>query len=390
MTKKVYVYKAKRSAIWKYKKTLSNTSCRDISKGITNELFKDEIKPKNIDEVIVGNVLSAGNGQNIARQVLIDSGIPKDRCGFSVNMVCGSGLKAVEIAFNDIKMRKAKCVLAGGVENMSMAPMLRNRFDESQDLIDHMVFDSLTDIFSYKHMGITAENVAKKYSITREEQDEFSYNSQIKVQNALKENKFYDEIVPITTKDGIVFDKDEFPRADTSLEKLSSLSPAFKKNGTVTAGNASGINDGGAFLIIGNDKIKAKPMVELVDFAEKGCDPKYMGLGPYYAISKLLQKNKLSINDIDLFEINEAFASQSIAVINLLSKKYNLNKEDFIKKINVNGGAIALGHPVGASGARVLVTLIYEMKKRKAKYGVASLCIAGGMGIAVLVKNVEE
>ncbi len=386
---KVYIYEAKRSAIGRFKKSLSKTSCRQIAKGVTSELFNN-ISPKNIDEVIIGNVLSAGNGQNIARQVLIDSGVPKSKCGFTINMVCGSGLKSVEIAFNDIKLGKAKCILAGGVENMSMAPFLKNRYDESSEFIDHMLFDSLTDIFSYKHMGITAENVAKKYNISREMQDAFSFKSQQKVQEALKNNKFVDEIVPLKLDDGTTFDKDEFPRADTSIEKLSQLKPAFKKNGTVTAGNASGINDGGAFVILGNEKVKAKPMVEIVDFSEKGCDPKYMGMGPYYAICDLLKKNNLLINDIDLFEINEAFAAQSIAVIDLLAKEYNVNKEKLMEKINVNGGAIALGHPVGASGARILVTLIYEMKRRNAKLGVASLCIGGGMGIAVLIKNVEE
>jgi acetyl-CoA C-acetyltransferase len=385
----VYVYLAKRSAIGKFKKSLANTSARIIANGVTKEMFKS-IKPNTVDEVIVGNVLSAGNGQNIARQILIDSGISKSKCAYSVNMVCGSGLKAIDLAFRDIKLGKVNCVLAGGVENMSRAPMLKDRYDEEKPLVDHMVFDSLTDIFSLKHMGITAENIAKKYNVTREEQDEFSYLSQQKYQKAFEKGAFKDEIVPIITEEGNLFEVDEYPRSDTSIEKLSSLKPAFKKNGTVTAGNASGINDGAAFVIIGNEKVKEKPIVELVDFAEEGCNPNYMGLGPYYAINKLLKNNNLSINDIGLFEINEAFASQSIAVINLLSEKHKIDKNKFMEKINVNGGAVALGHPVGASGARVLVTLIHEMKKRKVKYGIASLCIGGGMGIAVLVKNVEE
>lgn len=386
----IYIYSAKRSAIGKFKNTLSNTSNREIAKNVVKKMLSEGFKPQEIDEVVVGNVLSAGNGQNIARQILIDSGIPKSRCGFTVNMVCGSGLKAVNIAFDDIKLGKANCILAGGVENMSKTPMLKDRYDNEKPLIDHMIFDSLTDIFSLKHMGITAENIAKKYNISREEQDNFSYESQQKYQDAFSKGKFKDEIVPVITKEKVEFDTDEYPRAGTTLEKLSSLKPAFKKNGTVTAGNASGINDGAAFVIIGNEKVKLKPMVEIIDFAEEGCNPNYMGLGPYYAISKLLKKTNMSINDIDLFELNEAFASQSIAVIDLLSKKYDLDKKEFMKKINVNGGAIALGHPVGASGARILVTLIHEMKRRKSKYGIASLCIGGGMGIAILVKNVEE
>ncbi len=385
---RVFIYDAKRSAIGKFKKSLINTSCRVLARNLTAGMV-NELNREKIDEVIVGNVLSAGNGQNIARQILIDSGIPQDKCAYTINMVCGSGLKSIEQAYKDIKLGDANFVLAGGVENMSMAPLLKDRYDENKPLVDHMIFDSLTDIFSLEHMGITAENIAEKYHISRQEQDEFSLNSQIKYQKANEEGKFNDEIIPIVNSDGTVFDKDEYPR-ETSLEKLADLKPAFKDNGTVTAGNASGINDGAAFVLIGDESINMKPIVEVIDFAEVGCDPNFMGLGPFYAIEKLLEKNNKSIDDIDLFELNEAFASQSIAVINLLCEKYSLVKDDFMKKINVNGGAIALGHPVGASGARVLVTLIHEMKRRNVKYGIASLCIGGGMGIAVLIKNVED
>jgi acetyl-CoA C-acetyltransferase len=387
---KIYIYDAKRSAIGKFKKTLYNTSAKDIgvqiSKNIINNL---KIKPKIIDEVIIGNVLASGLGQNIARQILIESNIPKNHCAFSVNMVCGSGLKAINLAYNDIKLSKIHCALAGGVENMSMSPFLINRFNIELPKIDSMIYDALTDFFSQKHMGITAENVAKKYKISRTDQDLFSFQSQMKIKNAQNNNLFKEEIIPIKTSNGQLFINDEFPRNDTSIEKLNELTPAFKKNGTVTAGNSSGINDGGALLLIGDESIKLRPLVEIIDFAEEGCNPKYMGMGPYYSIKKILKNNNLSIKDIDLFEINEAFASQSIAVIRELSKYYNIDEKILSSKTNINGGAIGLGHPVGASGARILTTLIYSMKRNKSKYGVASLCIGGGMGISILIKNVE-
>ncbi len=385
----IYIYNAKRSAIGKFKKSLSTTGCRSIGVQVSKKLFEDvNINQEQVDKVYVGNVLSAGLGQNIARQILIDTGIKKEKCATTVNMVCGSGLKAINLAYNEIKLGNAHCVLAGGVENMSKAPILKDRIEEDKEIVDSMIYDALTDIFNNYHMGITAENVSEKYNISREEQDNFSYESQRKVQEALKNNKFKDEIVEIVTSNGNIFDKDEFPRADSTLEKVSSLVPAFKENGTVTAGNSSGINDGAAFLLIGDETIKDKPMVEIIDFAEVGCPPELMGMGPYYAINKLLEKNNLQLLDIDLYEINEAFASQSIAVIKELSKYHNVKEEEFKNRINVNGGAIALGHPVGASGARIVTTLIYEMKRRNAQYGVASLCIGGGMGIAVLIKNI--
>lgn len=385
---KVYIYNAKRSPIGKYKKSLKKTGCREIGQQVVKGLFNSKLKPQMVDKVICGNVLSAGLGQNIARQILIDSGIPQEKCAVSINMVCGSGLKSINYAFSEIKTGNAHCVVAGGVENMSMAPVLVDKDEEVKETKDCMIYDSLTDVFSNKHMGITAENVAEKYGITREEQDSFALESQKKACKAIQNNRFKKEIVPIELKNGDIFSVDEFPRPDSSLEALAKLKPAFKENGTVTAGNASGINDGGAFMILGDETIKAKPLVEIVDFAEAGCEADYMGFAPYYAISALLEKTNVNIRDVGLLEINEAFASQSIAVISELAKKYKLDEKEFKKKINVNGGAIALGHPVGASGARILTTLIYEMKRRKVKYGIASLCIGGGMGIAVLVKNV--
>ena len=264
----IYIYETKRSPIGKFKKSLSKTGCRELGKQVSKSLFKNsKINPTNIDKVYVGNVLSAGLGQNIARQILIDSDIPEDRCAASVNMVCGSGLKAINLAYNEIKLGNANCVLAGGVENMSMSPLLKDRLDENKPYIDSMINDSLSDIFNEYHMGITAENVAEKYNITREEQDQFALESQQKVQKAIKENKFTDEIVPIKTEDSL-FETDEFPRADSSLEKLSSLKPVFKEDGTVTAGNASGINDGCAMMIIGNETVESNPLVEIIDFAE--------------------------------------------------------------------------------------------------------------------------
>ena len=385
---KVYIYNAKRSPIGKYKKSLRKTGCREIGTQVVKGLFNSRIKPKMVDKLIAGNVLSAGLGQNIARQILIDSDIPQEKCAVSINMVCGSGLKAINYAFYEIKMGNAHCVVAGGVENMSMAPVLVDKDEEVKETKDCMLYDSLTDTFSNKHMGITAENVAEKYGISREEQDMFALESQKKACKAIQRNRFKKEIIPIELKNGNIFLEDEYPRPDSSLEALKKLKPAFKENGTVTAGNASGINDGGAFMVIGDETLKAKPLVEIVDFAEAGCDADYMGFAPYYAISALLEKTNVNIRDVGLFEINEAFASQSIAVIRELAKKYKLNEKEFKKKINVNGGAIALGHPVGASGARILTTLVYEMKRRKVKYGIASLCIGGGMGIAVLVKNI--
>lgn len=383
----IYIYDAKRSPIGKFKRSLLNTSAKEIGVQIAKNIFKaTKINKDLIDEVIVGNVLSAGQGQNVARQILIESDIPQERCAFSVNMVCGSGMKAINLAYNDIKLGNAHCVLAGGVENMSMSPILVNRVDNSKEPKDHMIYDALTDYFSDKHMGLTAENVAKKYKVTRQEQDNFSFESQAKVAVAQNSNRFDDEIVPIITAEGNKLEKDEFPRNDTTLEKLSLLKPAFKSRGTVTAGNASGINDGGALLLIGDETIKLDPLAEIIDFAEKGCDPQYMGFAPYYAVTSLLEKNSLTLDDIDLFEINEAFASQSVAVLKELCKHYKYDYNKMVNKTNVNGGAIALGHPVGASGARIVTTLVHEMKKQGSTYGVASLCIGGGMGIAMLIK----
>lgn len=387
----VYIYSAKRSAIGKFKKSFKNTLCRSIGSQIVDSLFDEKnIKKEDVEKLYVGNVLSAGLGQNVARQILIDSGIPINICATTVNMVCGSGMKAIQLGCNEIKLGSVRVMVVGGVENMSNAPLLKDRFDEKAPLNDHLLNDSLIDAFNYYHMGITAENIAEKYNISRELQDQYAYQSQIKTKTAQMMHKFDEEIVPIRNNNGELVEQDEFPRNETTLISLASLKPAFKEQGTVTAGNSSGINDGGAFLLIGDSTLKEKPMAKIIDFVEEGCAPEFMGMGPYYAINKILNKNNLKIEDIDLFEINEAFAAQSIAVIKELANQHNVSEKTLFEKINVNGGAIALGHPVGASGARIVTTLLYELKKRNLKLGIASLCVGGGMGIAMLIENLKE
>lgn len=350
------------------------------------------INAEQIDEVIFGNVLQAGLGQNVARQVSIHAGIPVEVPSFTVNKVCGSGLKTVALAAQAIRAGEADIILAGGTENMSMAPYVleSNRWGQrmgDSKLMDYMIHDGLWDIFNDYHMGITAENVAEKWNITREEQDAFALQSQNRAEKAIKEGRFKDEIVPVEIPqrkgDPIVVDTDEHPRFGATAEALAKLRPAFKKDGTVTAGNASGINDGAAALVIMSkekaDELGIKPLATIISYASAGVDPSVMGTGPIPSSRKALEKAELTIEDMDLVEANEAFAAQSLAVV----KDLNLNPE----KTNVNGGAIALGHPIGASGARILVTLLYEMDKRDAKNGLATLCIGGGQGIALIVRR---
>ncbi|SHH43236.1 acetyl-CoA C-acetyltransferase [Sporanaerobacter acetigenes] len=350
------------------------------------------INAEQIDEVIFGNVLQAGLGQNVARQVSIHAGIPVEVPSFTVNKVCGSGLKTVALAAQAIRAGEADIILAGGTENMSMAPYVleSNRWGQrmgDSKLMDYMIHDGLWDIFNDYHMGITAENVAEKWNISREEQDSFALQSQNRAEKAIKEGRFKDEIIPVEIPqrkgDPIVVDTDEHPRFGTTAEALAKLRPAFKKEGTVTAGNASGINDGAAALVIMSkekaDELGIKPLATIVSYASAGVDPSIMGTGPIPSSKKALEKAGLTIEDMDLVEANEAFAAQSLAVV----KDLNLNPE----KTNVNGGAIALGHPIGASGARILVTLLYEMDKRDAKNGLATLCIGGGQGIALIVRR---
>lgn len=392
--REVYILSACRTAIGSYGGAFKNVPAVKLGADVIKEAVKRAgISSELIDEVIMGNVLQAGLGQNPARQAAINAGLSIEIPAMTINKVCGSGLRAVSLATQMIALGDADCIVAGGMESMSQAPyVLRtNRWGArmgNSEMVDEMVYDGLTDVFNQYHMGITAENVAEKYGITREEQDQFSCNSQTKAVKAIAEGKFKDEILPIVIPqrkgDPIVVDTDEFPRPGTTVEKLGKLRPAFKKDGTVTAGNASGINDGGAALIVvSGDFVKKhglKPMVKILSYGSAGVDPSVMGLGPIKSSRKALDRAGLKVEDLGLIEANEAFAAQSIAV----ARELNLPMD----KVNVNGGAVALGHPIGASGARILVSLIYEMIKRQERYGLATLCIGGGMGTAVVVERV--
>lgn len=397
--RKAYIVAAKRSAIATFMGSLTDVEVADMGATVLKETIKQaNIDPANLDEVIIGNVIAAGLGQNIARNVAFKAGIPVEVCAQSINMLCGSGLKAVMEATLRIQANFGDLYVAGGVESMTRAPFLlsyKNRKGvKSGDMtvVDSMLHDGLTDAMYGIHMGVTADNIAKKYNISREAQDEFALASQQKALTAIEAGRFKDEIVPITysTRKGeVVFDTDEHPR-QTTMEKLAKLRPAFAKDGTVTAGNASGINDGASFTIVASEdavkKYNLKPICEVVGFGQGGVDPRVMGLGPTPAILNALKYADLKIEDIDLVELNEAFAAQSLGVIHELEEATGMNREEFLKKTNVNGGAIALGHPVGASGNRILVTLIHEMQKRDLTAGLASLCIGGGQGAAVIIK----
>lgn len=400
--KKVFVVSAKRTPIGSFLGSLKNTSASELGAVlIKNIIEENNLNPAVIDEVIVGNVLPAGQGQGVARQVALKGGIPIEVPAYSLNIVCGSGMKAVMNAHLSIKAGYNNLVLAGGVESMSGAPYLipgstRTGYKMGDmKVIDHMINDSLTDAFNGIHMGVTAENIAEKYGITREKQDAFAAESQRKAIEAVDAGRFKNEIVPVTVKNGkeeIIFDTDEYPNRKTNLEKLGKLKPAFKKDGTVTAGNASGLNDGGSIMLIASEeavtKYNLEPIAEIVGIGQGGVDPKVMGLGPTPAIRAALLDAGLMLQDMDLLELNEAFASQSLGVVHELSMEHGMCEEEIMNKTNVNGGAIALGHPVGASGNRIIVTLVHEMIKRGSKYGLASLCIGGGMGTAVVLKRV--
>ncbi len=399
--RKAYVVAAKRSAIGSFLGGLTNVKPVDLGATVLKETIKASgLDVKDIDECIIGNVISAGLGQNIARQVALGAGIPETTCSHSLNMVCGSGLKAVMEAVIRVQAGFGDVFVAGGVESMSNAPILipgkvrTGMKMGNMEVIDSMINDGLTDAMNHIHMGVTAENIANKYNITREEQDAFAYASQQKAIAAVDSGRFKDEIVPIEVKvrkDTVVFDTDEHPNRKSTPEKLANLRPAFIKDGTVTAGNASGINDGASFMIVVSEdalkKYNLTPMCEVVGIGQGGVDPTVMGLGPTPAILNALKDANITIEDLDLVELNEAFASQSLGVIHELVEATGMDREKFMEKTNVNGGAIALGHPVGASGNRILVTLIHEMAKRDAKLGLASLCIGGGMGTAVIVKR---
>ncbi|HFH9506681.1 TPA: acetyl-CoA C-acetyltransferase [Streptococcus pyogenes] len=392
--KNIVIVEALRTPIGAFGGSFKSVSAVELGTTVLKKILdKTQVKPEMVDEVILGNVLHAGLGQNVARQVAVHSGIPEDKTAFTLDMVCGSGLKAIQLAAQSIMLGDADIVIAGGVENMSQAAYVstQHRFGQrlgNSQLIDTLVHDGLTDAFNNYHMGITAENVAQKYGISREEQDQFALESQEKAARALENHRFADEIVPVSVpqrrKDPLIVTTDEYPKVNTSLEKLQQLRPAFfPKEGTVTAGNASGINDGAALLMLTTEEkaleLGLTPLVTIESYASAGVAPELMGTGPIPATQKALKKAGLTISDLDLVESNEAFAAQSLAVL----KDLKLNPEI----VNVNGGAIALGHPIGASGARILVTLIHEMKKRQVTRGLATLCIGGGQGTAVIVKN---
>lgn len=392
--KEVVIVSACRTPVASFNGTLKDMPVADIGAIVMAEAVKRAgIAPALVEEVIFGCVIQAAQGQNVARQSMIKAGLSVETTAMTINKVCGSGLRAVSLAAQIIKAGDADIILAGGMENMSGAPYAlakaRYGYRMGNDvLIDTMIKDGLWEAFNNYHMGITAENINEQWGISREEQDAFGFRSQQRATAAIQSGRFKDEIVPVVIKNkkgDIVFDTDEFVNQKASLEKMAGLKPAFKKDGSVTAGNASGINDGAsAVLVMSADKAKElglKPMARIVSYASGGCDPKIMGIGPVPASKKALEKAGLTVADLDLIEANEAFAAQSIAV------GREMGWGD-MEKTNVNGGAIAIGHPVGASGNRILVSLLYEMKKRGSKYGLATLCIGGGMGTTVIVENI--
>ncbi len=391
--KEVVIVSAARTPIGSFGGTLKGVPTRKLGAiAIKGAIERAGIKPEMVDEVIMGAVLQGALGQNVARQMTLDAGLPIETPAMTINKVCGSGLRAVELAAQIIKAGDADIVVAGGAENMSAtayavpAGRWGARMNNTQ-MVDMMVNDGLWDAFNGYHMGITAENVAEQWGITREQLDEFAVISQNRAEAAIKAGKFKDEIVPVEVPqrkgDPIIFDTDEFPKFGTTMEKVAKLKPAFKKDGIVTAANASGINDAGAAVVVMSkdkaDELGIKPLCTIKSYASAGVDPSIMGVGPVPATKKALAKAGLKIEDMDLVEANEAFAAQSLAV----RKELNLDPE----KTNVNGGALALGHPIGASGCRILITLIYEMMKRDSKYGLATLCIGGGMGTALIVER---
>ena len=387
-SKEVVVVSAIRTPIGSYKGSLKKMRSDQLGSIVIKEVLKkSKFVNEEIDEVIMGQVLTAGAGQNPARQAAINAGIPISKPAHLINQVCGSGLRAVISGYQSIKLGESKNIISGGQENMSLAPhsiYFRDEKRISEDkLLDTMVNDGLIDAFNNYHMGVTAENIAKKFNITRQEQDEFALNSQKKTEFAITNNKFNDELVKIN-HEGNILSIDEHPRRGLKMTDLKKLKTAFQDNGTITPGNSSGINDGAAALLLTSseeaERKLMKPLVKIVSWSSVGVDPSLMGLGPIEAVREAIKKAKWNLDEIDLFEINEAFASQSIAVIRELGIDQN--------KVNVNGGAIALGHPIGASGARILVTLIHEMKRQKKDKGCATLCIGGGMGIALCVERI--
>ena len=388
--KNIVITSAKRTAIGTFRGALKDIQASELGAQVVKAVAKkSNLNLRDVDELIMGQVLTGGAGQNPARQAAIQSGIPIEKTAYIINQVCGSGLRSVAAGYQAIISNDSKIVIAGGQESMTNAPHAIDfrkgkKLDES-NLVDTIIKDGLWDAFNGYHMGITAENVADKWNITRKDQDNFALLSQIKTAKAQKEERFKDEIIPVIVDSANVLKIDEHPRTDMTIDRLEKLKPSFRSNGTVTPGNASGINDGAAAVVLMNiseaEKRNLKPLAQIVSWATCGVEPSLMGSGPIPASKKALNKAGWKVSDLDLVESNEAFAAQSLAVI----KDLNIPKE----KVNVNGGAIALGHPIGASGARILVTLIHEMQKRKAKKGLATLCIGGGMGIAMCVKRID-
>lgn len=401
---KVYIVGAKRTPIGSFLGSLKSVSAVKLaSQAIRGALEQAQVQSTDVTEVILGNVLSAGLGQGVARQAAIGAGLSIEVPAYSLNMVCGSGLKAVANGMSMIQSGLAQAVVTGGTESMSNAPFLVDGVIRSGRKMGHMNFtdsmlhDGLTDAFEGYHMGITAENVAREFGISRGEQDQFAIRSQEKAIIAQDNGKFVDEIVPVVveTRAGVEeVAEDEYINRTTTLEKMNGLRPAFKKDGTVTAGNASGLNDGASAIILASGQLAETQqlpiMAEVIAIGQGGVDPSVMGIGPVPAIKKALEAANLTLADIDLFELNEAFAAQSLAVMNELAAESGESVEALSERMNVNGGAIALGHPIGASGNRILVTLLYELKRRNLTYGLASLCIGGGMGLAVIIKNIED
>ncbi|WP_299022285.1 acetyl-CoA C-acetyltransferase [uncultured Photobacterium sp.] len=399
---KVFIVAAKRTPMGSFNGSLKSVPASKLAAVAIKAALKEaDVDPVNVDEVILGNVVGAGQGMGPGRQAAIYADIPQEVPAYSLNMVCGSGMKAVMDAAAHIKAGDADLVVAAGAENMSQIPFcVSSKIRDGQkmgglEMSDLLISDGLTDVFNNYHMGMTAENIVEKVGLTREQQDNFALASQQKAVAAIEQGKFVDEIVPVEVtvrRQTKLVDTDEYPKADATIDGLAKLRPAFKKDGSVTAGNASGINDGGSAIIVASEaaveKYNLTPLAEIESYAQGGVGPEVMGLGPVPATVKALEKANLDINTVGLFEFNEAFAGQALGVLHQLSDKLETKVEDLAERSNVNGGAIALGHPLGASGNRILVSLLHEMRRRGTEYGLATLCIGGGMGTAVVLKNV--
>jgi len=391
--KEVFIVEGVRTPIGSFSGALADISSVELGKTVAKALLdRSGLKPEHVDEVVLGNIYQAGMNQNVARQVELGVGIPKEKTALTINMVCGSGLRAVALAAQQVKCGDAEVIIAGGTESMTNAPYLLKKARAGYrmgngELVDSLINDGLWDVFNNCHMGVTAENLAARYGLSREEQDKFAAASQNKAEAAQKENRFADEIAPVMIPqrkgDPVAFARDEYPKAGVTAEGLAKLRPAFKKDGSVTAANASGINDGAAAVLVVSgealEKHNLKPLAKIVSYGWAGVDPAVMGIGPVEAVRLALKRAGWSLKDVELIEANEAFAAQALSV----AKELGFNMDI----VNVNGGAIALGHPVGSSGARILVTLLHEMKRRNAKKGLATLCIGGGMGIAMCVER---